>query len=131
MIVGVAHVALLVRDHEEAKRFYCGKLGFRVAEDSVAPSGKTWIRLAAPGGGGTDVLLSLAAGAEQLATVGRQAAGRVFLFLHTDDLLADYEELRSRGVEFTEEPRSEPYGQVAVFKDLYGNRIDLIQPKVP
>ena len=128
MIVGVAHVALIVREYEEAKQFYCGKLGFKVVEDTALLSGKSWVRLRAAGGGGSEILLSRAVDDRQRAAIGNQTGGRVLFFLHTDDFDADYERLTSAGVEFVEGPREETYGKVGVFKDLYGNRIDLIQP---
>lgn len=127
MITTVAQVALLVREYEEAKAFYCGVLGFEVVEDT-ALAAKRWVRLRAPGGGGSELLLSRAVDDAQRSAVGRQAGGRVLFFLHTDDLDADHRALLAKGVEFTEPPRVERYGKVAVFKDLYGNRIDLIQP---
>jgi catechol 2,3-dioxygenase-like lactoylglutathione lyase family enzyme len=127
MITGVAQLALLVRDYDEALAFYCGKLGFVIVEDT--PLGeKRWVRLQAPGGQGSQILLSRAGDDQQRVAVGNQAGGRVLFFLHTDDLEADFARLRSIGVEFTESPRNETYGKVAVFKDLYGNRIDLIEP---
>jgi predicted enzyme related to lactoylglutathione lyase len=127
MILGVALLALVVRDYEEAKAFYCEKLGFTVAEDT-ALGNKRWIRLRAPGEMGAEILLSKAVSEEQRFAVGRQAGGRVLFFMHTNNLSEDYNKLRALGVKFTEEPRAEPYGLVAVFCDLYGNRIDLIEP---
>lgn len=127
MITGLAHTALLVDDYERAKGFYCDVLGFVVVEDTPL-SRKRWVRLRAPGGSGSDILLSKAANEEQARFIGRQAGGRVLFFLHTDDFEKDYESIRSKGVEFTEAPINAPHGRVAVFKDLYGNRIDLIQP---
>lgn len=128
MIVGIAQVALIVRDYDEAKGFYCGKLGFRVVEDTALPDGKRWVRLKAPGSGGSEILLSKAVDEAQLSRVGNQTGGRVLFFLHTNDLAGDYERFRSQGIEFTEGPFVRSYGKVAVFKDLYGNRIDLIEP---
>jgi catechol 2,3-dioxygenase-like lactoylglutathione lyase family enzyme len=128
MIRSVVHAALLVRDYDEAKQFYCGKLGFELAEDTVLSAGKRWVRIRAAGNRGSDILLSRAVGDDQRSVVGNQVGGRVLFFLHTDDLFADYQRLRESGVEFVEEPRKESYGTVAVFKDLYGNRIDLIEP---
>ena len=131
MIVGIALTALLVREYEEAKEFYCGKLGFEVVEDTDLPTGKRWVRIRAPGGKGSELLLSQAVDDRQRASVGNQTGGRVLFFMHTDDFKADYQLFRSRGIEFTEDPREETYGKVAVLKDLYGNRIDLIEPQVP
>jgi catechol 2,3-dioxygenase-like lactoylglutathione lyase family enzyme len=126
MIIGIAHTALLVRDYDEAIAFYCGKLGFIVVEDTQLTN-KRWILLRAPGGKGSDVLLSKAVDERQRSSIGNQTGGRVLFFLHTDDFDADYERLRANGVEFTEGPWKAPYGKVAVFVDLYGNRIDLVE----
>ncbi len=122
-------VALLVRDYDEAIAFFTGRLGFALVEDTALGGGKRWVRVAPPGGGGTALLLARAATAEQERRVGDQAGGRVFLFLHTDDFWRDYRAMTARGVRFTEEPRREAYGTVAVFLDLYGNRWDLVQPR--
>jgi len=127
LITSIAQIALIVRDYDEAKQFYCEKLGFKLIEDLVLP-GKRWVRIAAPGQGGSELVLHKAADAKQLAAVGNQTGGSVLLFFKTDNFDADYQAFKSRGVEFTEQPRSEVYGKVAVMKDLYGNRIDLIQP---
>jgi steroid delta-isomerase-like uncharacterized protein len=128
MIRAVVHTALLVREYDEAKQFYCEKLGFEVAEDTPLAEGKRWLRIRPAGKQGSDILLSRAGDEKQRLAVGNQTGGRVLFFLHTDDFAADYRALRTNGVEFVEEPRNESYGTVAVFKDLYGNRIDLIQP---
>jgi catechol 2,3-dioxygenase-like lactoylglutathione lyase family enzyme len=128
MITGIAHTALVVREYEEAMEFYCGKLGFVVTEDTELGN-KRWVRLKAPGGTGSEILLSRAVNDQQRAAIGNQAGGRVLFFLHTDAFDADYAKFRSLGVEFTEGPFEQPYGKVAVFKDLYGNRIDLIEPR--
>jgi predicted enzyme related to lactoylglutathione lyase len=127
MILGIVHTPLLVRDYEEAKQFYCEKLGFIVVEDTQLEK-KRWVRLQSPGGKGSEILLSKATDEKQESSVGNQTGGRVLFFLHTDDCDAEYERLRSQGIEFTEEPCSRHYGRVAVFKDLYGNRIDLVEP---
>jgi catechol 2,3-dioxygenase-like lactoylglutathione lyase family enzyme len=129
MIVGIAHTALLVREYEEAKRFYCEKLGFLVIEDTPLPSGKRWVRLKAPGQKGSEILLSRAVDDKQRASVGNQTGGRVLFFLHTDNFDSDHKLFCSSGIEFVEGPFDHSYGKVAVFKDLYGNRIDLIEPK--
>lgn len=123
----LAHVALLVRDYDEAIAFFTQTLRFRLMEDSDRGGGKRWVLVAPPGAAETALLLARAATPEQEAAVGNQSGGRVFLFLHTDDFQRDYDEMRARGVRFTEEPRHEPYGTVAVFLDLYGNRWDLLQ----
>jgi catechol 2,3-dioxygenase-like lactoylglutathione lyase family enzyme len=128
MIQGVIHTALLVRDYDEAKSFYCEKLGFELVEDTLLSTGKRWVRIRPRGDQGPDILLSRAVDEDQRSVVGNQAGGRVLFFLHTDDLSADYKRMRESGVEFVEEPRNERYGNVAVFRDLYGNRIDLIEP---
>lgn len=126
MILGIAHTALLVRDYEEALAFYCGKLGFTVVEDTQLPK-KRWVRIKPPGKRGSEILLSRAVDEKQLAAVGNQAGGRVLFFFHTDDFDADYRRLVDLGVEFIERPLHATYGKVGVFKDLYGNRIDLIE----
>ena len=129
MITGIAHTALVVREYEEAMEFYCGKLGFIVAEDTQLKN-KRWIRLRAPGQKGSEILLSRAVDDKQRASIGNQTGGRVLFFLHTDDFDSDYATFRAAGIEFTEGPWEESYGKVAVFKDLYGNRIDLIEPRI-
>jgi catechol 2,3-dioxygenase-like lactoylglutathione lyase family enzyme len=123
----IAAVALVVRDYDESIAYFTDRLGFTLVEDTPLGGGKRWV-VVRPSGGGTALLLARAATAEQEARVGDQTGGRVFLFLRTDDFWRDYEDMRSRGVDFAKEPREEPYGRVAVFLDLYGNRWDLIQP---
>jgi len=124
----IATLALLVRDYDEAIGFYVGKLGFVLVEDT--PIGrKRWVVVAPPGGGGARLLLARADGERQAERIGDQAGGRVFLFLETDDFARDHAAFTARGVRFLEPPRHEPYGTVAVFEDLYGNRWDLIEPK--
>jgi catechol 2,3-dioxygenase-like lactoylglutathione lyase family enzyme len=122
----IGYVALLVRDYDEAIAFFTNALGFSLIEDTDQGGGKRWV-LVAPPGAETALLLARAATPEQLASVGNQGGGRVFLFLHTDDFDRDYARMRAHGVRFTEEPRHEAYGTVAVFLDLYGNRWDLLQ----
>lgn len=124
----LAAVALLVREYDEAIDFYTHCLGFTLVEDTPLGGGKRWV-VVRPSGGGTALLLARAATPEQVARVDDQAGGRVFLFLHTDDFRRDYHDMQARGVRFSEPPRDEPYGTVAVFLDLYGNRWDLIQPR--
>lgn len=119
-------LALLVRDYEEALAWYTGKLGFVVTADTPLGEGKRWVTLAPPGGQ-TQLLLAQASTNEQAAQVGRQAGGRVFLFLHTDDFWRDHASYVAAGVTFLEEPRRETYGTVAVFADLYGNKWDLLE----
>jgi catechol 2,3-dioxygenase-like lactoylglutathione lyase family enzyme/ketosteroid isomerase-like protein len=125
----LAHVALVVRDYDEAIAFYCGPLGFTLVEDTYQPEqDKRWVVVAPPGSRGTTVLLARASTPDQARAVGNQTGGRVFLFLRTDDFWRDYETMRSAGVRFVREPRDQPYGTVAVFADLYGNLWDLVGP---
>jgi catechol 2,3-dioxygenase-like lactoylglutathione lyase family enzyme len=122
-------VSLVVRDYDEALAFYVGKLGFTLVEDTPIPEQKKrWIVVAPPGSTGARLLLARASSPEQNARIGNQTGGRVFLFLHTDDFARDYDAYRRNGVEFVRPPKQEPYGTVAVFRDLYGNLWDLIQP---
>ncbi|MEU8207148.1 VOC family protein [Streptosporangium sp. NPDC049046] len=119
---------VVVRDYDEAIGFYLNVLGFELLEDTPLGDGRRWVTVRPRGAGETALLLARANGPEQEARVGDQTGGRVGLFLHTDDFLRDYERLLAAGVVFEEAPRSEPYGQVVVFQDLYGNRWDLLQP---
>jgi catechol 2,3-dioxygenase-like lactoylglutathione lyase family enzyme len=122
-------VAFVVRDYDEAIDFFVGALGFELVEDSLVPNqAKRWVVVAPPGSSESRLLLARASTDEQLARIGSQTGGRVFLFLHTDDFWRDYDLYRARGVQFVREPKKEPYGTVAVFKDLYGNLWDLLQP---
>ncbi|MQY37604.1 hypothetical protein SRB17_56080 [Streptomyces sp. RB17] len=123
----VALVTLVVDDYDEAIRFYTEALGFRLAEDGPRPDGSRWV-VVEPGGPGTGLLLARAKSETQRARVGDQTGGRVGFFLHTDDFARDHARMTAAGVTFLEEPRHEPYGTVAVFQDLYGNRWDLLQP---
>ena len=124
----IAHVALVVRDSDEAIAFYVGLLGFRLLEDTARPEqNKRWVVVAPPGTGGTSLLLARASTSEQSGYIGNQSGGRVFLFLQSDDFWRDYNRFVAAGVEFIREPKEEPYGTVAVFQDLYGNRWDLLQ----
>ena len=123
-------VSLLVRDYDEAIAFFVGKLEFVLVDDSDVPAqNKRWVVVAPRGGGSCRLLLARASTPEQVAQIGNQTGGRVFLFLSTDDFWRDYERYRARGVEFVRAPKEEVYGTVAVFKDLHGNLWDLIQPK--
>ncbi len=124
----LAHVAYLVRDYDEAIRWFTEKLDFQVLEDTPISVSKRWV-VVAPPGGGTGFLLAKAEGAAQISAVGAQAGGRVFLFLHTDNFAASHSAMLAKGVRFLEAPRREPYGTVAVFADLYGQKWDLIEPK--
>ena len=122
----ISAIALVVPDYDAAIDFYVGKLGFRLAED-VDQGHKRWVTVE-PSGGGTRLVLARADGPAQIAAVGAQAGGRVFLFLHTDDFARDHGAMLAAGVVFEEEPRHEPYGSVAVWRDPFGNRWDLIGP---
>jgi catechol 2,3-dioxygenase-like lactoylglutathione lyase family enzyme len=124
----LALTALLVRDYDEAIAFFVDMLGFELREDRPVPEqGKRWVVVAPRGAGSAGLLLARAVG-EQQAGIGRQAAGRVFLFLHTDDVHRDVAIFRTRGVEFVREPATAGFGTAAVFRDLYGNLWDLVQP---
>ncbi|MFI5852731.1 VOC family protein [Streptomyces parvulus] len=125
----IALVTLVVDDCDEAIRFYTEALGFRLAEDAPRPDGSRWV-VVEPGdpGQGTALLLARAKDGEQRSRIGDQTGGRVGFFLHTDDFARDHARMTAAGVTFLEEPRHEPYGSVAVFQDLYGNRWDLLQP---
>ncbi|TCZ69302.1 VOC family protein [Flaviaesturariibacter aridisoli] len=125
----IAHIALVVRDYDEAIGFYTEKLGFRLLEDTRLSDSKRWVLVAPPGEGACALLLARAADEEQASRIGNQAGGRVFLFLYTDNFQRDYERYSAAGVRFVREPIEEPYGTVAVFEDLYGNRWDLLEPK--
>jgi len=124
----IAHIALLVRDYDEAIQFYTGKLHFTLVEDTVLSETKRWVLVAPKGSGECCLLLAKAANMEQEARIGDQTGGRVFLFLYTDNFWTDYETMVKEGVEFVREPKVETYGTVAVFKDLYGNLWDLLEP---
>jgi len=123
----IRYVALLVRDYDEAKAYYCDVLGFELIEDTPLGAEKRWVLIAPPGSREMRLLLARAANPDQIARVGDQTGGRVFLFLHTDDFWRDFHGLREKGVRFCREPSQETYGTVAVFEDLYGNRWDLLQ----
>src|SRR5262245_23320596 len=125
----IIHVALVVRDYDEAIAFFCHKLHFTLVQDEYQPQeDKRWVVVAPPGSAGTTVLLARASRPEQEPFVGRQTGGRVFLFLGTDDFWRDYNEMRAAGIRFVREPKVASYGTVAVFEDLYGNLWDLVQP---
>lgn len=125
----IATIALVVADYDDAIAFYRDRVGFSLVQDTELSEGKRWVILAPPGGAGARLLLARAEGRDQEAVIGRQAGGRVMLFLETDDFDADHQRMRAAGVTFLEAPRHEPYGSVAVFADLYGNKWDLIQPR--
>src|SRR5262245_31391471 len=124
----IVHIALVVRDYDEALEFYTRKLHFTLVEDTYQPEqDKRWVVISPPGSAGTTLLLARASQPEQEHFVGNQTGGRVFLFLHTDDFWRDYNDMVSRGVKFIRDPKKEAYGMVAVFEDLYGNLWDLLQ----
>ncbi|MCX6067675.1 MAG: VOC family protein [Chloroflexi bacterium] len=123
----IGSLALVVRDYDEAIAFYTQKLDFTLLEDTGLGNGKRWVRVAPPGSMETSLLLARAVTPEQEKAIGNQTGGRVFLFLLTDDFWRDYNAMRAKGVVFLEEPRSEPYGTVVVFEDLYGNKWDFIE----
>jgi catechol 2,3-dioxygenase-like lactoylglutathione lyase family enzyme len=122
------HVALVVRDYDEAIEFFCKKLHFELIEDTYQPEqDKRWVLVAPPGSNGTTLLLARASTPDQESFIGNQSGGRVFLFLGTDDFWRDYNNMTSVGIKFVREPKTESYGTVAVFEDLYGNLWDLVE----
>jgi catechol 2,3-dioxygenase-like lactoylglutathione lyase family enzyme len=125
----IAHIALVVNDYDEAIKFYREKLGFTLIEDTLLSETKRWVLVAPPSSKECCLLLAKAANKEQKSRVGNQTGGRVFLFLCTDDFWRDYKNMQQKGIEFIREPLVESYGTVAVFKDLYGNLWDLLEPK--
>jgi catechol 2,3-dioxygenase-like lactoylglutathione lyase family enzyme len=127
----IGHIALVVRNYDEAIAFYTGTLGFDLLEDSDLGGGRRWVLVAPPGSVATSLLLAQAVAPEQSSRIGNQTGGRVFLFLHADDFWRDYRALAARKVKFVREPKQQPYGTVAVFEDLYGNLWDLIERKGP
>ncbi|HRQ40223.1 MAG TPA: VOC family protein [Chloroflexota bacterium] len=123
----IVHVALVVREYDEAIAFFCQKLHFTLVEDTYQPEqNKRWVVVAPPGSSGANLLLARATTPEQTAVIGQQTGGRVFLFLHTDDFWRDYQAMLAAGIHFARPPKNEPYGTVAVFEDLYGNLWDLL-----
>ena len=124
----IAHVALVVRDYDEAIHFYTKKLHFTLIEDTYQPEqDKRWVVVSPPNSTGASLVLAKASKPEQEAFIGNQTGGRVFLFLNTDDFWRDYNDMVSKEIRFVREPKNEPYGIVAVFEDLYGNLWDLIE----
>ena len=124
----IGYVSLVVRDYDEAIKFYVETLDFVLIEDTLVESqNKRWVLVAPPGSAESALLLARAVGQEQESRIGNQTGGRVFLFLHTDDFWRDFRRYRERGVVFIREPKEESYGTVAVFRDLYGNLWDLLQ----
>jgi catechol 2,3-dioxygenase-like lactoylglutathione lyase family enzyme len=124
----IAHIALVVRDYDEAIEFYTKKLHFTLVEDTYQPEqDKRWVVVAPPGSSGTTLLLARASKPEQETFIGNQSGGRVFLFLSTDDFWRDYNEMVAKGIKFIREPKTADYGTVAVFEDVYGNLWDLLE----
>ena len=123
----IANIALVVESYDDAIAFYTKKLNFQLIEDTDLGAGKRWVQISPPNSNGSNILLAKASNDQQSQAVGNQAGGRVFLFLQTNDFWRDYEQMKSQGVEFTEQPRTEAYGTVVVFKDLYGTKWDLLQ----
>lgn len=123
----IGMVALVVREYDEAIRYYTKVLGFELVEDTELSASKRWVVVRPRGTSGPNLLLARASTEEQASRIGNQTGGRVFLFLETDDFVRDYGSMRENGVHFLEEPRAEDYGTVVQFEDLYGNRFDLIE----
>ncbi|MBT3315257.1 MAG: VOC family protein [Anaerolineae bacterium] len=124
----IVHIALVVRDYDEAIAFYTKKLNFELLEDTYQPEqDKRWVVIAPPKTNGATLLLAKASKPEQEAFIGDQTGGRVFLFLNTDDFWRDYNAMKAKGIKFIREPKKEEYGTVAVFEDLYGNLWDLLE----
>jgi len=123
----IVHIALVVKDYDEAIEFYTKKLHFTLIEDTYQPEqNKRWVVVSPPGSEGTTLLLAKASKPEQQSFIGNQTGGRVFLFLKTDDFWRDYNDMVSNGIKFVRKPKEESYGMVAVFEDLYGNQWDLL-----
>lgn len=125
----LAHIALVVKDYDEAIAFYTKKLHFTLIEDTQLSETKRWVLISPPGNSSCNLLLAKAATDEQRSRIGNQTGSRVFLFLYTDNFWRDYENMNKEGIEFIRQPSVESYGTVAVFKDLYGNLWDLIEPR--
>ena len=123
----IAHIALLVNDYDEAINFYTGKLNFQLIEDTILSETKRWVVVAPRGPQNCSLILAKAVGDDQRSRIGNQSGGRVFLFLKTDDIWRDYENMLQKDIPFVKEPKMEEYGKVAVFKDMYGNLWDLIE----
>ena len=124
-------IAIVIRDYDEAIKFYVDTLGFRLVEDTYIPEqDKRWVVVTPKGRNTSQILLARGVGNEQISRVGNQTGGRVFLFLYTDDFWRDFNSYKSKGVVFVREPKTERYGTVAVFQDLYGNLWDLLEPTV-
>ena len=126
----LAHIALVVNDYDEAIKFYTETLHFTLLEDKVMSPEKRWVMVAPPGSKGTSILLAKASNEEQKSRVGNQTGGRVFLFLYTDNIKRDYQNLKDKKVTVVRELETQPHGKVLVFADLYGNLWDLIEPNL-
>ena len=124
----IAHIALVVKDYDEAIKFYSEKLGFQILEDTRLTEDKRWVLIAPPEAEECSILLAKAVNDRQTSCIGNQTGGRVFLFLYTDDFWRDYNKMVDKNINFIRGPKEESYGVVAVFEDLYGNLWDLIQP---
>jgi len=124
----IAHIALVVKDYDEAIKFYTEKLNFQLLEDTRLSEDKRWVLIAPTGAKECCLLLAKAANDKQMASIGNQTGGRVFLFLFTDDFWRDYNTMLGKNINFIRPPKEETYGLVAVFEDLYGNLWDLLQP---
>ncbi len=124
----LAHIAIVVKDYDEAIDFYCNKLHFTLQEDTVLSDVKRWVLVKPAGSNASALLLAKAANESQLSRVGNQTGGRVFLFLYTDDIERDIKNLDTHNIKIVRGPVGEPYGKVCVFEDLYGNLWDLIEP---
>jgi catechol 2,3-dioxygenase-like lactoylglutathione lyase family enzyme len=124
----IAHIALVVKEYDEAIQFYTEKLGFTLIEDTQLGEDKRWVLVAPPGATECSLLLAKAANEQQAASIGNQTGGRVFLFLFTDDFWRDYNNMVAQHIHFVRPPKEEEYGMVAVFEDLYGNQWDLLEP---
>lgn len=128
MIQSIVHIALVVKDYDEAIEFYTKKLSFELIEDTYQPEeNKRWVIISPPGSTGTSILLARASKEIQEDFIGNQSGGRVFLFLSTDDFYRDYNDMLAKNIRFVREPKVAQYGTVAVFEDLYGNKWDLIE----
>jgi catechol 2,3-dioxygenase-like lactoylglutathione lyase family enzyme len=123
----IVHIALVVDDYDDAIKFYTEKLGFTLIDDTPQSETKRWVLVAPKGSNGCQILLAKGVGDEQKSRIGNQTGGRVFLFLETDDFWRDYNDFTAKGVKFVREPKTEDYGIVAVFEDLYGNLWDLVE----
>ena len=124
----IAHISLVVRDYDEAIQFYTQKLNFTLIEDTKLDEDKRWVLVAPPGAEECCLLLAKAANEKQAESVGNQTGGRVFLFLFSDDFWRDYNNMVAKNIHFVRPPKTEAYGMVAVFEDLYGNQWDLLEP---